>query len=72
MLSASSMQGPGGAIPYVTFEHLDDLTAALRSINVHKEHIDEAQTALAAGEAFSIPNVLLTDEDLAKLGLKKK
>jgi hypothetical protein len=69
MLSVANMAGPGGAAPYVTFETLDSLTAYLRSIAVHEEHIDEMQRMLASGEAFSLPNVHLSDEDLRKIGL---
>ena len=60
--------GPGGAAPYVTFDSLDNLTAYMRSINVHDEHIREMQNVLATGDAFSLPNVPLTDQDLKRLG----
>ena len=69
MFSVSNMQGSGGSVPYVTFESLDRLTASMRSMNVHDEHIGEMQNILATGKAFSLPNVYLTDQDLAKLGL---
>ena len=69
MFSVANMQGPGGAAPYVTFDSLDSLTVCLRSINVHDEHISEMQQVLAAGRAFSLPNVYLTDENLRKFGL---
>jgi hypothetical protein len=69
MFSVANMQGPGGAAPYVTFNSLDSLTTCLRSINVHDDHLSEMQRMLAAGKAFSLPNVYLTDENLRKLGL---
>ncbi|MGB6727706.1 MAG: hypothetical protein WBE74_17590 [Terracidiphilus sp.] len=69
MFSVANMAGAGGAAPYVTFETLDSLEAYLRSIAVHEEHIDEMQRTLASGEAFSLPNVHLSDEDLRKIGL---
>ncbi len=69
MFSVANMQGPGGSVPYVTFDGLDSLTLSMRSINVHDEHISEMQDVLATGEAFSLPNVYLTDQDLKKLGL---
>jgi hypothetical protein len=69
MFSVANMQGPGGSVPYVTFDSVDSLTASMRSINVHGEHINEMQNVLATGKAFSLPNVSLSDQDLAKLGL---
>jgi hypothetical protein len=69
MFSVANMQGPGGSVPYVTFDSLDSLAASMRSINVDDEHISEMQNVLATGEAFSLPNVYLTDQELAKLGL---
>jgi hypothetical protein len=69
MFSVANMQGPGGAAPYVTFDSLESLTISMRSINVHDENISEMQNVLAAGKAFSLPNVYLTDHDLEKLGL---
>ncbi len=69
MFSVANMQGPGGAAPYVTFNSLDSLKVCLRSINVHDEHISEMQQVLTAGNAFSLQNVYLTDENLRKLGL---
>lgn len=69
MFSVANMQGPGGSVPYVTFDSLDSLTVSMRSINVHDEHISEMRNVLTTGETFSLPNVYLTDQDLAKLGL---
>jgi len=69
MFSVANMQGPGGSVPYLTFETLESLTATLRSINVREEHFGEMQKVLATGEAFSLPNVYLTDENLRKIGL---
>ena len=72
MLSAAPQQGPGGSVPTVTLETWDQLAAALGSVNIHAEHIDAARKALEKGEAFSIPNVRLTEEQLGKLGLKRE
>ncbi|HUY95950.1 MAG TPA: hypothetical protein VMU71_11650 [Terracidiphilus sp.] len=69
MFSVANMQGPGGSVPYLTFETPDSLTACLQSINVREEDIGEMHKVLATGEAFSLPDVDLTDEDLRKLGL---
>lgn len=69
MFSVANMQGPGGSVPYVTFDSLDSLAASMRSIKVHDEHISEMRNVLATGRAFSLPNVHLTDQDLANLGL---
>ena len=68
MFSVANMQGPGGAVPYVTFENMDSLKGCLRSINVPEEDIGKMQEVLAAGTAFSLPNVHLADKDLRKLG----
>jgi len=68
MFSVANMQGSGGAAPYVTFDSLESLTASMRSIHVHDEHIGEMQNFLATGKPFSLPSVYLTDEDLRKLG----
>jgi hypothetical protein len=69
MFSVATMQGPGGSVPHVTFDCLDSLAVAMRSIKVHDEDITEMQNVLATGKAFSLPNVYLTDQDLANLGL---
>jgi len=69
MFSVANMQGPGGSVPYVTFDCLESLAVAMRSIKVHDEDITEMQNVLATGKAFSLPNVYLTDQDLANLGL---
>ncbi len=69
MFSVANMQGPGGSVPYVTFDCLDSLAVAMRSIKVHDERITEMQNVLATGKAFSLPDVYLTDQDLANLGL---
>ena len=73
MLSADLQQGPGGLMPSVTLESWDKLAAALGSVNIDPKLIDEAQKkALEKGEVFNIRNVILTDEQLEKLGLKRK
>jgi hypothetical protein len=69
MFSVANMKGPGGSVPYVTFDSLESLTVTMRSINVHDEHISEMQNVLAVGKAFSLPSVHLTDQELKKLGL---
>jgi hypothetical protein len=69
MFSVANMQGPGGSVPYVTFDCLESLAVAMRSIKVHDEDITEMQNVLATGKAFSLPNVYFTDQDLANLGL---
>jgi hypothetical protein len=68
MFSVANMPGPGGSVPYVTFDSLDSLTACMRSINIDDGHIGEMRNELAAGKAFSLPDVHLTDQDLEKLG----
>ncbi len=69
MFSVDYMQGSGGAAPYVMFDSIVSLTVSMRSINVDDEHIGKMQNDLATGKAFSLPDVYLTDQDLAKLGL---
>jgi aspartate 1-decarboxylase len=49
------------------------LAAALGSVNIDAELIEEARKkALEKGEVFNIRNVILTDEQLRKLGLKRE
>ncbi len=69
MFSVADMQGPGGSVPYLTFNSLESLSSRLRSIRVREEDIDKMQEVLVTGQAFSLPNVYLTDEDLRNLGL---
>lgn len=69
MFSVANMQGPGGAVPYVTFDSLDSLTVYMRSKDVDDEHIGKMQNVLATGKPFSLPDVYLTDQDLEGLGL---
>ena len=70
MFSVDKMQSPLGAAPYVrTFDSLDSLTASMRSIDVDDEHIGKMQNRLATVKSFSLPDVYLTEQDLAKLGL---
>jgi hypothetical protein len=68
MLSVANMQGPGGAVPYVTFNRQDDVANSLLSIHVDEEHICEMRNNLTTGKSFSLPNVYLGDEELRKLG----
>ncbi|MGB8259560.1 MAG: hypothetical protein WCE75_04385 [Terracidiphilus sp.] len=68
MFSVANKQGPGGAVPYVTFDSLDSLTTSMRAINVDGGDISKMQNDLAIGKAFSLANVYLTDEDLRKFG----
>jgi hypothetical protein len=73
MLSADLQQGPGGLMPSVTLETWDELAAALGSIKIDAELIDEARKkSFEKGEVFNIRNVILTDEQLGKLGLKRE
>ncbi|MGD1062210.1 MAG: hypothetical protein ABR860_03035 [Terracidiphilus sp.] len=68
-LSVDYMQGPGRAADYVTFDSLDSLTVSMRSVRVDEERISKMQNDLATRKTFSLPDVYLTDQDLAKLGL---
>jgi hypothetical protein len=73
MLSAAPQQAPGGSDSSVTLETWDKLAAALGSVNIDAELIEEARKkALEKGEVFNIRNVILTDEQLRKLGLKRE
>jgi hypothetical protein len=68
-LSVDYMQGTGRAADYVPFDSLDELKAAMRSIGVGEERIGKMQKDLAARKTFTLPDVPLTDQELAKLGL---
>ena len=73
MLSAAPQQAPGGSDPRVTLETWDKLAVVLGSVNIDAGLIDEARIkAFEKGEVFNIRNVILTDEQLEKLGLKRK
>ena len=51
----------------------DKLAAALGSVGTDVELIDEGRKkALEKGEAFTIPYMFLTDEQLGRLGLKRE
>jgi hypothetical protein len=67
--SVDKMQSPRATPPNVPFNSLDKLTAYMRSINIGDEHIRKMQNNLADGKPFSLPDVYLTDQDLARLGL---
>ena len=68
-VSVDYMQGPGRAAPYVPFDSLDSLTVSMRSVRVGEERISKMQNDLATRKAFTLLDVPLTDQDLAKLGL---
>jgi hypothetical protein len=63
------MQGPGRAADWVMFDSLDSLTVSMRSINVDEERISKMQNDLATRNTFTLSDVYLTDQDIAKLGL---
>jgi hypothetical protein len=69
MFSLDSMQAPGRAVPNRTFDSLDSLTASMRSIEVGDEQIRKMQCRLSTGKDFSLPEMWLTDAEVAKLGL---
>jgi len=64
------MQGGRDSVPYAkVFDSLDSLTVSMRSVRVDEERISEMRNGLAIRKTFTLPNVYLTDQDLAKLGL---
>jgi hypothetical protein len=69
LFSVDYMQGPRRAADNVTFDSLDSLMVSMRSVRVDEERISKMQNDLATRKAFSLPDVYLTDQDLAKLGL---
>ncbi len=72
MLSAAP-QGMGDPVLRTPLETWDKLAAALGSVDTDVELIDEARKkALEKGEAFSILNMFLTDEQLGSLGFKRE
>ena len=68
-VSVDYMQGPGRAADWVMFDSLDSLTVSMRSINVDEERISKMQNDLATRNTFTLSDVYLTDQDIAKLGL---
>jgi hypothetical protein len=72
MLSAA-LQGLGDPVLRTPLEAWDKLAAALRSVSTDVELIDEARRkALEKGQAYYIPNMFLTDEQLGRLGFKRE
>lgn len=72
MLSAA-LQGLGDPVLRTPLETWHELDAALRSVDTDVELIDKARKkALEKGEAVSIPNMFLTDEQLGRLGFKRE
>jgi hypothetical protein len=69
MFSVANMQGPGGAAPYVMFDSIVSLTVSMRSVGVDEERISKMQNDLATRKTFTLLDVPLTDQELAKLGL---
>jgi len=69
LFSVDYIQGPGRVADNVTFDSLNSLTVAMRSIRVDEDCISKMQNDLATRKNFTIPDVDLTDQDLAKLGL---
>lgn len=72
MLTAAP-QGLGDPVLRTPLETWDELAADLGSVDTDVELIDEARKkALEKGEAYYIPNMFLTDEQLGKLGFKRE
>jgi hypothetical protein len=67
--SVDYIQGPGRAADYKIFDSLDSLTVSMRSVRVDEKDISTMQRGLAARKTFTLLDVPLTDQDLAKLGL---
>jgi hypothetical protein len=68
-VSVDYMQGPGRAADYKIFDSLESLTVTMRSVRVDEKDISTMQRGLAARRTFTLLDVPLTDQDLAKLGL---
>jgi hypothetical protein len=72
MLSAA-LHGLGGPVPGAPLQTWDELAAALGYVGTDAELIDEARKkALEKGEAVTIPNMFLTNEQLRCLGFKRE
>jgi len=69
-VSVDYVLGGRDSAPYARlFDSLDSLKASMRSVRVDEDHICQMQNDLAIRKRFTLPNVYLTDQDLAKLGL---
>jgi hypothetical protein len=62
--------GPGGAMPSAKYPGFDQLRLVLSAIaGIRPDALEEAATTLAAGKSYGIYKVMLTKEDLRRLGL---
>jgi hypothetical protein len=68
--SQRSVAGPGGAMPSAKHPSFDQLRLVLSAIpGMRPDALKEAASALAAGKPYRIYRVMLTEEDLRRLGL---
>jgi len=70
LLLAAPVSGPGGAYPVAKYPSSEPLRLLLAATTgVTPDVLDDAAKALAAGKSYGIYNVMLTNEQLRRLGL---
>jgi hypothetical protein len=70
LLLGAPASGPGGAMPSAKYPSFDQLRLVLSAIaGIRPDALEEAASALAAGKPYGIYKVMLTEEDLRRLGL---
>jgi hypothetical protein len=70
LLLGAPASGPGGAMPSAKYPSFDQLRLVLSAIaGIRPDALGEAASALAAGKSHGIYKVMLTEDDLRRLGL---
>jgi hypothetical protein len=70
LLLGAPASGPGGAMPSAKYPSFNQLRLVLSAIaGIRPAALEEASTTLAAGKSYGIYKVMLTEEDLRRLGL---
>jgi hypothetical protein len=70
LLLRTPVSGPGGAMPSAKYPSFDQLRLVLSAIaGIRPDALEEAATTLAAGKSYGIYKVMLTEENLRRMGL---
>jgi hypothetical protein len=70
LLLGTPVSCPGGAMPSAKYPSFDQLRLVLSAIaGIRPDALEEAATTLAAGKSYGIYKVMLTEENLRRMGL---
>jgi hypothetical protein len=70
LILGAPLSGPGGVMPSAKYPSFDQLRLVLPAIAaIQADALDEAARTLAAGKSYGIYKIVLTDEELGRLGL---